>query len=77
MPSASRPATPATANTCRNLSSGDVLVLEIGTRAADDSGYYSEIDMVAPAGGRPAIYTRRDGTPYDDIERRGPDAAGG
>jgi uncharacterized cupin superfamily protein len=61
----------------RNLSNGDVLVLEIGTRVADDSGYYSEIDMVAPAGGRPAIFTRRDGTPYANIERRGPDAAGG
>jgi PAS domain S-box-containing protein len=30
------------------------------------------IDMVAPAEGRPTIYTRRDGTPYEDIKRRGP-----
>jgi hypothetical protein len=29
--------------------------------------------MIAPAGGKPAIYTRRDGTPYDDIRRRGPE----
>jgi hypothetical protein len=49
-------------------------VLEIGTRVADDCGYYSEIDVVAPAGGQPAIYTRRDGTPYSDIKRRGPKA---
>jgi len=47
-------------------------VLEIGTRAADDAGYYSDIDMVAPAGGQPALYTTRDGTPYRDIRRRGP-----
>jgi uncharacterized cupin superfamily protein len=56
----------------RNLSQADVLVLEIGTRVADDRGTYSDIDMVAPAGAQPAIYTRRDGTPYADIKRRGP-----
>jgi len=48
------------------------LVLEIGTRVAADCAHYSEIDMVAPAGGQPAIFTRRDGTPYADIKRRGP-----
>jgi uncharacterized cupin superfamily protein len=58
----------------RNHSHSEVLVLEIGTRVADDCGYYSEIDVVAPAGGQPAIYTRRDGTPYSDIKRRGPKA---
>jgi len=47
-------------------------VLEIGTRAAGDSGHYADIDMVAPAGGKPAAYTHRDGTPYADIKRRGP-----
>jgi uncharacterized cupin superfamily protein len=57
----------------RNLAQGDVLVLEIGTRVAGDCGHYADIDMMAPAGGRPALYTRRDGTPYADIERRGPD----
>ncbi len=56
----------------RNQSHGEVLVLDVGTRIADDSVYYSEIDMVAPAGGQPAIYMRRDGTPYADIKRRGP-----
>ena len=39
------------------------LALEIGTRVADDCGHYPDIDTVAPAGGRRAIYTRRDGTP--------------
>jgi uncharacterized cupin superfamily protein len=56
----------------QNRSNGDAFVLEVGTRNPDDIGYYSDIDMVAPAGGRPAIYTRRDGTPYEDIKRRGP-----
>jgi uncharacterized cupin superfamily protein len=51
-----------------------VLVLEIGTRVADDRGYYPEIDLVAPAGGQPAFYTRRDGTPYTNLKRRGPTA---
>jgi uncharacterized cupin superfamily protein len=57
----------------QNRSKADALVLEIGTRAADDAAAYSDIDMAAPAGGKPAIYTRRDGTPYQDLKRRGPD----
>jgi uncharacterized cupin superfamily protein len=56
----------------QNRSGGDAQILEIGTRVPGDSGYYSDIDMVAPAGGAPAIYTHRDGTPYPDIKRRGP-----
>jgi uncharacterized cupin superfamily protein len=56
----------------QNRSATEVLVLEIGTRVAGDTGYYNDIDMVAPAGGKPAAYTHRDGTPYLDIKRRGP-----
>jgi len=56
----------------QNRSDRDARILEIGTRSPTDIGYYSDIDMVAPAEGRPAIYTRRDGTPYEDIKRRGP-----
>jgi uncharacterized cupin superfamily protein len=56
----------------QNRSNDDARVLEIGTRVPGDSAYYSDIDMVAPAGGKPAIYTRRDGTPYPDTGRRGP-----
>src|SRR5271167_2472422 len=56
----------------QNSSDKDACILEIGTRSPTDIGYYSDIDMVAPAEGRPAIYTRRDGTPYEDIKRRGP-----
>ena len=59
----------------RNLSSKEVLMLEIGTRFPDDAAFYSDIDMVSPAGGKPAHYTRRDGTPYMDIKRRGPSSA--
>ena len=57
----------------QNRSAADATVLEIGSRVPDDTGYYSDIDMVAPAGGKPALYTHRDGTPYPDIRRRGPD----
>ena len=58
----------------RNNSTSDVFVLEIGTRVKDDSAYYNDIDMLAPAEAKPAAYTRRDGTPYGDIKRRGPAA---
>jgi uncharacterized cupin superfamily protein len=56
----------------QNRSEREVLVLEIGTRMPDDTAYYSDIDMISPAGGKPAIYTHRDGSPYPDIRRRGP-----
>ena len=56
----------------QNRSDQDAKILEIGTRVPGDSAYYSDIDMVAPPGGRPAIYTHRDGTPYPDLGRRGP-----
>jgi uncharacterized cupin superfamily protein len=55
-----------------NCSDSDAYVLEIGTHVTGDVGHYSDIDMVAPAGGQPAVYTRRDGTPYQAIKRRGP-----
>src|SRR5437879_1033168 len=56
----------------QNRSDRDAQILEVGTRVSGDAAFYSDIDMVAPAGGKPAIYTRRDGTPYGDIRRRGP-----
>lgn len=57
----------------QNRSNADARILEVGTRAAKDAASYSDIDMIAPAGGKPAIYTRRDGTPYGEIRRRGPE----
>jgi uncharacterized cupin superfamily protein len=56
----------------QNRSDRHAQVLEIGTRVPGNAAYYSDIDMVAPADGKPAIYTHRDGTPYPDIRRRGP-----
>jgi uncharacterized cupin superfamily protein len=57
----------------QNRSALDAQILEIGTRIAGDTAYYPGIDMVAPPGGKPAAYTRRDGTPYEDLRRRGPE----
>ncbi len=55
----------------QNRSNADVTLLEIGTRLDDDSAYYSDIDMIAPAGGKPARYCHRDRTPYPNRERTG------
>jgi uncharacterized cupin superfamily protein len=55
----------------RNLSQADVTVLEIGSRIDDDGAFYPDIDLVAPGDEKPAIYTHRDGTAYEDIRRRG------
>ena len=56
----------------QNRSDADVQVLEIGTRIAGETAYYSDIDMVAQSDGSRTVYTRRDGTPYPDMGRRGP-----
>ncbi len=70
--SAGFPAGDTNGHCLQNRSDRDARVLEVGTRIAGDIGYYSDIDMVAPAGGKPAVYTHRDGTLYEDIRRRGP-----
>ena len=57
----------------QNRSEADALVLEIGTRLPGDTAHYSDVDMISPAGGKPSTYTRRDGTPYPDVPRRGPE----
>lgn len=57
----------------QNRSGAEALVLEIGARVDDDAAHYSDIDMLAPARGVPAPYTRRDGTPYANTKRRGPE----
>jgi uncharacterized cupin superfamily protein len=54
----------------QNRSSADATVLEIGTRVTEDGAVYSDIDMLAPAGGKPAVYVRKDGTPYESVPRR-------
>jgi uncharacterized cupin superfamily protein len=55
----------------QNRATHDALVIEIGTRSPEDGAHYSDIDMLAPAGGKPAMFTHRDGTPYPDSPRRG------
>ena len=57
----------------QNRSGQDAAVLEIGSRVTGSVAYYPDIDMVAPAGGKPTAYTHRDGTPYEGIRRRGPE----
>lgn len=67
------PANDGNGHCLQNRSAADARVLEIGSRVAGSAAHYSDIDMMAPAGGKPAMYTRRDGTPYSDIRRRGPE----
>ena len=55
----------------QNRGTEDVLLLEVGTRVSDDAGEYSDIDMAFQTGG-PAMYIRKDGTPYADIKLRKP-----
>jgi uncharacterized cupin superfamily protein len=54
----------------QNRSQQDALVIEIGTRSHEDGAHYSDIDLVAPVGRKPAMYTHRNGTPYPDGPRR-------
>jgi uncharacterized cupin superfamily protein len=67
------PAGDSNGHCLQNHSDRDAEVLEIGTRVSDETAYYSDIDMVSPPGNKPAVYTHRDGTPYQDIRRRGPE----
>jgi uncharacterized cupin superfamily protein len=57
----------------QNRSASEALLLEIGTRARDDRTDYPGIDMTCQPGGVAGLYTHRDGTPYPDIRRRGPE----
>jgi uncharacterized cupin superfamily protein len=54
----------------QNRSTSDVIILEMGTRVAGDGASYSDIDLMHPPDGKPAMYTHRDGSPYQDIKRR-------
>ena len=56
----------------QNRSGREALVLEIGSRIEGDSASYPDIDMLSPANGIPALYTRKDGSPYPDIKLRKP-----
>jgi uncharacterized cupin superfamily protein len=52
----------------QNRSDRNAVILEIGTRSADDAARYSDIDMITIAG-RPG-YFHRDGSPYPEGKRR-------
>ena len=56
----------------QNRSGADALVLEMGSRVAGNGATYSDIDMLAQPEGSPAMYTRKDGTPYAGVRRRKP-----
>jgi uncharacterized cupin superfamily protein len=58
------PANEGNGHCLQNRSGRDATVLEVGTRQKGSVAYYPDIDTVAPAGGKPAAYTHRDGTPY-------------
>ncbi len=47
-----------------NRSGRDILILEIGTLSQNDSGEYSDIDMVFVSEGGAVRYLRKDGKPY-------------
>jgi len=64
------PAGLANGHQFRNDSDADVVLLEIGSRRADDMAYYSDIDMIAPPLEQPSTYTYRDGTPYPNMPRQ-------
>ncbi|HEX3522053.1 MAG TPA: cupin domain-containing protein [Stellaceae bacterium] len=66
------PAGDADGHCLQNRSNADARVLEIGTRVPGETAYYSDIDMVAQTDGNRTVYTRRDGTFYPDMGRRGP-----
>ena len=70
--SAGFPAGDTNGHCFQNRSDREAEILEVGTRVPGDTAYYPDIDMVAPADGKPAAYAHRDGTPYPDIRRRGP-----
>jgi uncharacterized cupin superfamily protein len=61
----------ANGHTLQNRSTADAVLLEVGSRnETQDATTYPDVDLRAPAGGQPAIFTHRDGTPYADVVRR-------
>ena len=58
----------------QNRSAADAELLEIGTRIAEDAGYYSDIDMVAPALNPAASPARRVSSPSSVTSTTSPDS---
>ena len=47
-----------------NRSDADVVILEVGTRAATETGHYPDDDLAAHKGPEGYVFTRKDGTAY-------------
>jgi uncharacterized cupin superfamily protein len=58
----------------QNRGRSDALVLEIGTRTKNERSEYPDIDLASDTSAK-TMYQHRDGTPYADLKRRGPDDA--
>ena len=56
----------------QNRAAADALVLEIGTRTKSEYSEYSDIDMAADMRSG-VMYQHKDGTPYTNLKRRGPE----
>jgi uncharacterized cupin superfamily protein len=54
----------------QNRSESRAVVIEIGTRVSSDACHYPGIDLFAPPGEKPAMFTHLDGTPYSAATRR-------
>jgi hypothetical protein len=48
----------------KNLTDRSVTYLEVGTRSASETAWYSDIDMKVSVVDRVSKYTKKDGTPY-------------
>ena len=53
----------------QNRSQSPAIVLEVGTRVSSDACSYPSIDLYAPPGEKPAMFTHLDGTPYPAVRR--------
>ena len=61
----------ANGHSLQNRSTTEAVLLEVGSRLpAQDATTYPDIDLRAPAGGKPSTFTHRDGTPYANVTRR-------
>ncbi len=56
----------------QNRTDSDVIVLEIGSRMEGERAFYPGLDLVADTS-TPSFYLHLDGTPYEDVRRRGPE----
>jgi uncharacterized cupin superfamily protein len=54
----------------QNRSQARAVVIEVGTRVSTDACHYPGIDLFAPPGAKPAMFTHQDGTPYPAAARR-------